>query len=113
MSSIFNFITRHLLYIIVGIICMFALSYIPDMPKDIQVLLKLPIVTAFTIFLASISHYSYTAFNFTKLSELDSVEVNEVRAAIITGKFRVLGNVFIGICVVVSVTILGIYFLAG
>jgi hypothetical protein len=96
---------------------MFALSYIPNLPKDIQVLLKLPIVMAFTIFLASLSHYSYTTWNFTAIEKIedvaDSMYSKELYIAITNGKFRVLGNVFIGTCIVVSVTILGIYFLAG
>lgn len=115
MINIYNFIKRHLLYVLVAVVSAFALSYIPGLPKDVVVLLKLPVVMAVVLLLASMSHYCYTNWNFSALESVakkaDEEDNHAVEAAIIAGKFRVLSSVFIGVCVLVSIVVLGIYFL--
>jgi hypothetical protein len=115
MTSIFDFIKRHLLYVLIAVAAMFVASFIPNLPWDIVVLLKLPLIAAFVVFLASMSLYSYTPESFTATPIVehypDGTNNMVIVASQIDGKHRVMSGVFIGISIVASISILAIYFM--
>lgn len=115
MSSIFDFIKRHLLYVVIAVVCMFAVSFIPGLPAVFVIILQLPLIVGVVIVLSGITLYSYTPLNFTSIPAVEYYGNGKdnmvIVAAHITGKYNVINGIFRTIGLIVAIMFLAMYFL--